>query len=117
MGVYQPKKTPTSIDRDNFRYMARKLKDEQIQYTVAEQVMYNDTTAGSWVDPWEVAAMRCDGVVEYVYEWYGFRVFGNDTYWDVTRTSRMGRDLHAGIGITPKKQAQSYLYKVSSSLP
>lgn len=29
--------------------------------------------------------MRCDGVVEYIYEWYSYRVFGNDTQWDVTK--------------------------------
>lgn len=48
--------------------------------------------------------MPCDGVVEYIYEWYGYRVFGNDTQWDVTKNDIWIRDQHSGTLTTPKKQ-------------
>jgi hypothetical protein len=116
-GVYRPKKTPSAAARDNFRYMARKLKDEKIPYTVANQVYYSINSVGTWVDPAEIQSMRCDGVVEYVYEWYGFRVYGGDSYWDVTRAGSLNRELHGGTAIAPRRQAETFLYKVSGSLP
>ncbi|MDO8963842.1 MAG: hypothetical protein Q7W30_05035 [Coriobacteriia bacterium] len=117
MGTYRPKTAPSSASRDNFVYMMRKLKDEQILYSGLYQVEYNLLTAGTYVDPAEVTKMRCDGVVEYVYEWYGFRVFGDATHWDVTRAGFWYQDDHSGSAVTPKLQAQSYLTKVTSSLP
>lgn len=116
-GTYRPKTAPTSANRDSFLSMARRLADEQVNYNVLYQVYYNTSTAGAWVDPGEVTSMRCDGVVEYIYEWYGFRVYGNDTYWDVTKASWSGREHHSGTLVTPKSQAQSYLTKITSSLP
>lgn len=116
-GVYRPKTAPASANRDSFLYMARRLVDEQVPYTLLYQVNYNTLTAGTWVDPGEITSMRCDGVIEYIYEWYGFRVYGTDALWDVTRASWPGREHHSGNLVTPKSQAQSYLTKITSSLP
>jgi hypothetical protein len=116
-GTYRPKTAPTSGDRDNFLYMARRLIDERIPYSLLYQVDYNYSTAGTWVDPSEITGMRCDGVIEYIYEWYGFRVYGDSTHWDVTRAGFWNRDDHSGTAVTPRIQAQSYLTKVTSSLP
>lgn len=116
-GTYRPKVAPTSANRDSFLSMARRLADERVSYNVAYQVYYNTSTAGTWVDPAEITSMRCDGVVEYIYEWYGFRVYGSNTYWDVTKAGRSSRDHHSGNAVTPKSQAQSYLTRVTTSLP
>lgn len=116
-GAYRPKATPTSANRDSFLSMARRLVDERIPYNVLYQAYYNTSTAGTWVDPGEITSMRCDGVIEYIYEWYGFRVYGKATQWDVTKASSAIREHHSGSLITPKSQAQSYLTKVTSSLP
>ncbi|SHH76667.1 hypothetical protein [Clostridium grantii] len=110
-GTYRPKSTPSSADRDLFVAMGRKLADDQISYNAAYEVYYNTSTSGSWVNTNEITSMRCDGVVEYIYEWYGYRVYGSDTYWDVTKVSFWGRDHHSGTAVTPEKQA-SYLTKV-----
>jgi hypothetical protein len=117
VGTYRPKTAATSANRDNFQYMARLLRNEQIGYNVAYQVYYDTSTVGTWVDASEVSSMRCDGVVEYVYEWYGFRVYGSDTRWDVTKGDYWNRDAHGGAAVTPKSQAQSYLTLVTTSLP
>jgi len=116
-GYYRPKGTITEAMRDNFRFMARKLKDDQIQYNVIYQVYYAPKTGAVWVMPADVESMRCDGVVEYVYEWYGFRVFGEtNSTWDVTRSDWLTREQHTFPNIGPKKQA-SLLTRVGSGLP
>lgn len=114
-GIYRPKSNPTSSRRDSYVSMARRLKDESISYNVAYQVYYNTGSTGYWVYPEDITSMRCDGVVEYVYEYYGDRVFGNDSNWDVTRNDFWIRDAHSGTAVTPKSQAQSYLTLVSKT--
>jgi hypothetical protein len=115
-GTYRPKTAPSSASRDNFVYMGRRLKDEQITYDSIYEVNYNTSTAGSRVESHEITKMRCDGVVEYVFEWYGFRVQGSDALWDVTKAGLHNRDAHGVPGATPKNQAGK-LTKVTSSLP
>ena len=116
-GTYRPKTAPTSADRDNFLSMARRLIDDNIPYTPFYQVDYKVSTAGTWVDPGEITGMRCDGVIEYIYEWYGFRVYGSATNWDVTRALSANKGAHSLTNVTPRIQAQSYLTKITSSLP
>ena len=115
-GVYRPNSNPSSSARDLFVSMGRRLKDEQISYNVAYQVYYNTGSSGTWVDPDEIISMRCDGVVEYIYEWYGYRVYGSDTYWDVTKNSFWGRNHHSGTAVTPKSQV-NYMTLVQSGEP
>ncbi|WP_053366504.1 hypothetical protein [Bacillus sp. FJAT-27245] len=115
-GVYRPNRAPTSSERDLFVSMGRNLRTENIAYNVAYQVYYDTGSSGTWVDPSEISSMRCDGVVEYIHEWYGFRIYGSDTYWDVTRNSFWGRDHHSGTAITPKKQV-GYMTLVKSTAP
>ncbi|MGV8908094.1 MAG: hypothetical protein ACOH1Y_03870 [Propionicimonas sp.] len=68
------------------------------------------------VDPSEIKGLRCDGVVEYVYEWYDYRICGNDTYWDVTKSSFLGQDAHSGNAVTPKSQA-GFMTRITTDLP
>lgn len=61
--------------------------------------------------------MRCDGLVGYIYEWYGDRVYGPDDNWDVSLSSAWIQNLHIGDAITPKSQAQQYLKRMATDLP
>ena len=115
-GVYKPKKYAYSADRDKFVAMGRKLISESIAYNVGYQVYYNTSTSGTWVEASEITSMRCDGLVEYIYEWYNFRVYGSDTYWDVSKVGFWSRDHHSGTAVTPKKQ-KDYLTLVTTSTP
>lgn len=117
MGTYRPKVAPSSASRDSIRCTARLVRGEQISYNVLHQVYYNTSGTGTWVDPSEISSMRCDGVIEYVYEWNVFRVYGNDTLWDVTKVGWSNRDHHGGTAVSPKSQAQSYLTRVTTALP
>lgn len=115
-GVYRPTKLPTSADRDRFVGMARNLNTQNIKYNVAYQIYYNRSKASDYVRYNQITSMRCDGVVEYIYEWYNFRVYGNNSYWDITKNSLWGRDHHSGTAITPKKQV-NYLTRTRSAIP
>lgn len=102
-GTYRPNTAPSSAQRDLFVAMGRNLRTQNISYNLGYQV-YSTGSASTYVKYDEVSSMRCDGVIEYIYEWYSFRVYGNDTQWDVTKNDFWIREQHSGTLITPKKQ-------------
>jgi hypothetical protein len=114
-GTYKPKKYASSSQRDLFVSMGRKLRTESIPYSKYFIVNYNLANSGSWVEASEVTGMRCDGVIEYIYEWYGFEVYGGP-YWDISKVSYLNHDAHAGAQISPMRQV-AYLTMVSASRP
>lgn len=115
-GVYRPRTNPSTTDRDRFVTMAKKLADANIAYSLTYQVNYDPDDVGSIVNVSDIISMRCDGVVEYVYEWYEYRVYGEDNLWDITYADEDIRNSHAFAYITPYKQI-SYLRLVSSNEP
>lgn len=116
-GVYKPKSGITSSGRDNVVAMGRRLITEDLGYTPLSQIDHFVTSSSEWVSPDKLWLIRCDGVVEYCYEWYGYRIFGNDTYWDITRGGFATLNHHSGTAVTPKSQAQSYMTLVQSTKP
>lgn len=116
-GVYRPKRYISSSNRNHVVGMARQLKDDQISYSKIWQVYYYTTQAGPKVDPCDVRSMRCDGVVEYVYEFYGYRIYGSDANWNITLNNSWAREEHSGNAVSPRTQAVDYMTKVSSSVP
>ena len=116
-GVYRPNSGITSSGRDNIVSMGRRLRTEDLGYTPLSQIDHFVTNSNSWVYPEDLWLIRCDGVVEYCYEWYGYRIYGNNTYWDITRGGFWTLDHHSGTMVTPKSQAQSYMTLVQSSTP
>jgi hypothetical protein len=85
-------------------------------YTPLYQIDHS-VGSGSWVYPDDLYLIRCDGVVEYCHEWYYYRIYGNDTYWNITKGGFATMDHHSGTAVTPKSQAQSYMTLVQSSKP
>lgn len=118
-GVYRPNVQPSSTDRDNFVAMGRQLISDYIPYSLTYQVTYDvyGQTGRTWVFPADITGMRCDGVVEYIYEYYGFRVFGSDSNWDVSKWQDTNLFAHAIGGIQPKSQAQNYLTLITTQIP
>lgn len=116
MGVYRPWAEPSTYYRDLFVAKGRKLVTDYIPYNLLYQINYDTSTSGAYVDDYEISSMRCDGVVEYIHEWYDFRIYGNDTYWDVTVNSDAGREHHSGTLITPKTQTY-YMTKITPYEP
>lgn len=115
-GVYGPKGGASSASRDLFRATVRNIAWRHIPYTAIYQVNYDLGSVGSYVDVNEISSIRCDGVVEYTYEWNNFSVWGSDDNWDVSVASSKNKTAHSGASINPKTQT-SYLTKISSSEP
>ncbi len=121
-GVYRPKKAMTDYDRGLVIALARQLKDEDIGYILTAQMQATALPTESKITPDKIQNLRCDGLVEYCYEYYGYRIFGNDQYWDISKSDGNNIMHHAGnplleSNISPKKQAQNYMIKVQSSIP
>lgn len=115
LGLYRPKNcTINSTLANSFISKARELRG--ISYNVLDQIVYS-AGSNTWVKPENISNLRCDGVVEYTYEWYGYRVGGPDGKWDITRNLTANYWEHSGFFITPRKQHESLLTFVSSSLP
>ena len=90
-------------------------------YSTSSNDLFNQIaySAGSstYVLPEHITQLRCDGVVEYTYEWYGWRVGGSNTAWDISRNSYQNRIEHSGTHITPRKQHEELLAFVISTPP
>ncbi len=71
---------------------------------------YNPRDNMSKIEPYDIASLRCDGLVEYCYEYYGYRVFGSDDSWDISKPGSTFH--HSASNIMPKVQAQQYLSQV-----
>ncbi len=115
LGLYRPKNcTITSTLANSFISKARELRG--ISYNVLDQIVYS-AGSNTWVYPENISHLRCDGVVEYTYEWYYYRVGGPDGEWDITRNLIANYWEHSGFAITPRKQHKNFMTFVSSSLP
>lgn len=55
--------------------------DTDISYTGDQQVI-GESGAGTWIAPSELTDLRCDGLVEYAYEWNGVDVWGKSNTGD-----------------------------------
>lgn len=115
LGLYKPNGCNiTSTRANSFISKARELRG--ISYNMLDQIVYS-AGSSTWVKPEHISNLRCDGVVEYTYEWYGWRVGGPDGKWDITRNLTANYWEHSGFFITPRKQRSELLTFVSSSLP
>lgn len=103
-GTFKPNEFASSSMRDAFVSMGRNLRTENIPYNLGYQVYYDADEVGSYVSYDEIHSIRCDGVIEYIYEWYSYRVYGEDDWWDVTENNVNSLGYHGLTFITPKKQ-------------
>jgi len=115
VGVFKPNNcTITPVLAGYFTAKARELIG--IPYNVLDQIVY-DAGSSYWVYPEDISHLRCDGVVEYVYEWYSFRVGGSDSNWDISRNLMANYWEHSAFFITPRKQHTELLTFVQSGVP
>jgi hypothetical protein len=115
VGVFKPNNcTITPTIAGYFVAKARELRG--IPYNVLDQIVY-DAGSSYWVYPGDITHLRCDGVVEYVYEWCSFRVGGPDSSWDISRNLIANYWEHSAFFITPRKQHTELLTFVQSGVP
>ncbi len=117
-GVYRPQGGISSTGRDLVKATGRALRTENIGYTPLSQIDYGAyVLSQTWVYPGDIGLIRCDGVVEYSFEWNGYRIFGSDSLWDISRAGLGYLAQHSLAIVTPKSQAQDYMTLVTSSVP
>jgi len=81
-------RTLSFSDRKSIMSTAITLKDENLYYTWGDCLNPIGGDIGSWITPSEVYSIRCDGLVEYCYEWNDFHVWGkNGSHYDVSNVN------------------------------
>ncbi len=120
IGSYVPKGGISSAGRDQVKYVANRLANDLISYKSMGQLAFNQNILGTktYITYEDITHMRCDGVVEYCYEFNGYRVYGDDTKWNISKANINNYNHHdVALQINPQVQANSYMTKVSSVLP
>ncbi|MPM56990.1 hypothetical protein SDC9_103807 [bioreactor metagenome] len=114
MGTYRPNASMSSLARGNVNARANYLVDEGIAYYLLKQMSISTSglSVGDKIPVGNILSIRCDGVVEYCYEYYGFRVYGSDTLWDISTHGAGVIDHHSYLFISPREQAEDYLTQV-----
>ncbi len=108
-GFYYPfSGIPSSDKRNDIVATAQALANQNITYTILQQINYS-SGSNIKVQPEDITFSRCDGVVEYSYEYNGIRIYGNDNYWDISKRGSSNKNHHSGTLITPEDQAQIYM--------
>ena len=46
------------------------------------------STSQSRIEPKDITQMRCDGVVEYCFEYCNYRIFGDDGKWNISKNNQ-----------------------------
>lgn len=122
-GIYRPQKPLTDADKGRVISLARQLLEQgDISYTVTKQLDATLQPGATKIQPTDVTSVRCDGFVEYCYEYYGYRIYGDDDHWDITKSDAANVEEHAGNpllaqNVSPKKQAQNYMIKIGDNVP
>lgn len=91
-------------DQVNIFFTAVDLTNDSIPYTVFS-IFTTDVNSGT-IEPSDIKKMRCDGVVEYSYEYNGIRVLGTNDHWNCSTPE--GRDEHASRAWMPRNQAYKF---------
>lgn len=114
-GYYVPFSLSTfseSIQRNKLNCVISKaealqaITREYLSYNTIYQVWYStDSDNDGIVDIDEISSMRCDGLVEYCYEYYGLSVYGGN----ISSFNTSIRNNHSAPNITPKQQIKNYL--------
>ena len=114
-GYYVPKTLKNYSDSDRINILSSviskanalsQINRDSLSYNLVFQIWYStDINNNGRVDVNEISSMRCDGLVEYCYEYYGFDVYPGDISLFNTTT----RNAHRAPNVTPKQQIKHYL--------
>ncbi len=88
----------TENDLNNVWNTATLLANKgNVTYTAID--MLHGTTSGNYISPSGVTQSRCDGLVEYSYEWYNWPVlYDNLGQWDISSTASIS--YHSSLWLT-----------------
>lgn len=91
-------------------YTAHDLTNESIAYTFSP--MLRTSKSSGTIEPSDITKIRCDGVVEYCYEYNGVRLQGlsSDNLWNISTVQ--GAENHPA-SYRPSAQSQCFDGKVA----
>ncbi len=114
-GYYVPKtlKNYSKTDQMNLRskviskaHALSAIDENSLSYNALYQVWYSkDSNKNGIVDVNEITSIRCDGLVEYCYEFYGLSVYGGN----ISKFDTSIRNAHSAPNVTPKQQIKHHL--------
>ncbi|MBQ7088006.1 MAG: hypothetical protein IJM96_11080, partial [Clostridia bacterium] len=111
-GCYRPLTTISSLERNYVMDTAEEVADMEVEYILYAQINYDyeyNPQGKTTVDPEDVISMRCDGFVEYAYEYNDIRIYGDDDCWNISEWGEATNDEHSWGRITPRQQAENYM--------
>ena len=115
-GVYRPHKPLTDHERDLVVSTARYIAEKRIPYELSAMMIANENNGRTRFYPKNIQKIRCDGVVEYSYEYNGIPVYGIK-YWDISLNHIPEIEIHRGIiNVNPQIQANS-MVQISTTKP
>lgn len=116
-GLYKPKQELSDNQRTLVVSLARELRTKDIGYIVTHQLQATLWPDRTKIEPDAIVSLRCDGLIEYCYEYYGIRIFGSNDLWDISVSSAENLAHHSYKNIMPKKQAQNYMTLITTNIP
>jgi len=94
-GVYRPSGGISSAGRDATIGAANALYDADPGYVLAAMLGYPASLFGNpRLYAYQVVNTRCDGVVEFSFEYNDYKVYGNPSYWNITIPSSNSVTAH-----------------------
>lgn len=116
MGMYDYPNSIEHTSKELIVSMAARLSCYNVYYSLTKQLEYKSTVQeGSYIEPRDILSLRCDGLVEYCYEYYGFCVFVADDpdAWDISLATEAVTETHSLPHVTPKVQSKCFVRKTS----
>lgn len=107
VGIYRPRTPMTTKQRSLVVATANKLVLLKIPYISglipAYPIVYDGNGNGVKYEPEDIKEIRCDGVVEFCYEYNGIKIYGEDNLWNITNPN----ELLGHLTMLPSGQASS----------
>lgn len=116
MGYYRPSSATASFNADKRQAIAntaREIAYNRVPYVGLSPIKYYSVSSSQYYyTPDDIKSIRCDGVVEYSYEYNLIRVSGGNSNWNIARNDSSAQSAHNTLMVTPQQQAENYMVKV-----
>lgn len=116
VGVYKPyQSNMTDSLRAQIVQKLDELEDKNPDYCGGAQIVYDTSDMDNTrVEPEEIEEIRCDGMVEYVYEYHYIPICGPDNYWNISIKNPQNYNQRTHYGPTAQTRVMT---QVQVALP
>ena len=92
-------------DHHNVFFVADDMATEAIPYTFLNMISVSILAPGQ-LEVSDIEKIRCDGFVEFAYEYNGIELQASSVYWDIS--TYLGAINHDALLMTPKTQYDTF---------